>query len=165
MYKTISDFLKDWESEKGHTLKIFSNLTDDSLQFRSYPKGRTLGKIAWHIISSASEMGKMAGLGMEMIEDKVPADISAAYLVSLYDKVSQELSSAVAQWNEAMLEEEITLYGEKWTRSFTLHVLVRHQVHHRAQMTILMREAGLKVPGIYGPSREEWAQYNMQEME
>jgi uncharacterized damage-inducible protein DinB len=23
-------------------------------------------------------------------------------------------------------------------------------------MTVLMRQAGIKVPGIYGPSKEEW---------
>jgi uncharacterized damage-inducible protein DinB len=28
-------------------------------------------------------------------------------------------------------------------------------------MTVLMRQAGLKVPGIYGPSREEWSQFGM----
>jgi len=28
-------------------------------------------------------------------------------------------------------------------------------------MTVLMRQAGLVVPGVYGPAREEWGQYNM----
>jgi hypothetical protein len=26
-------------------------------------------------------------------------------------------------------------------------------------MTVLMRQAGLKVPGIYGPAKEEWSIY------
>ena len=29
-------------------------------------------------------------------------------------------------------------------------------------MTVLMRQAGLKVPGVYGPAREEWAEFGMQ---
>jgi hypothetical protein len=29
-------------------------------------------------------------------------------------------------------------------------------------MTVLMRQAGLKVPGVYGPAREEWAGMGMQ---
>ena len=29
-------------------------------------------------------------------------------------------------------------------------------------MTVLMREAGLDVPGIYGPARQEWAAFGMQ---
>jgi uncharacterized damage-inducible protein DinB len=40
--------------------------------------------------------------------------------------------------------------------------LILHQVHHRGEMIVLMRMAGLAVPGIFGPTREEWAQYGMQ---
>lgn len=28
---------------------------------------------------------------------------------------------------------------------------------------VLMRQAGLKVPGTYGPAKEEWQQYGMKE--
>ena len=31
-----------------------------------------------------------------------------------------------------------------------------HQIDHRGQMTVLMRQAGLNVPGVYGPSLEGW---------
>jgi len=30
-------------------------------------------------------------------------------------------------------------------------------------MTVLMRQGGLKVPGVFGPTKEEWSQYGMQE--
>jgi uncharacterized damage-inducible protein DinB len=53
------------------------------------------------------------------------------------------------------------MYGEKWKRAQTLASLVFHQIHHRGQMTVLMRQAGLKVPGIYGPAREEWSAWGM----
>ena len=32
-----------------------------------------------------------------------------------------------------------------------------HWSHHRGQMTVLMRQAGLRVPGVYGPAKEDWA--------
>ena len=51
------------------------------------------------------------------------------------------------------------MYGEKWQRGLTLHILLQHEVHHRGQMTVLMRQAGLKVPNIYGPAKEGWAEY------
>ncbi|MFN7118131.1 MAG: DinB family protein, partial [Saprospiraceae bacterium] len=44
-------------------------------------------------------------------------------------------------------------------------VLVKHQAHHRAQMTVIMRILGMKVPGIYGPSSEEWAALGIPAME
>jgi uncharacterized damage-inducible protein DinB len=53
------------------------------------------------------------------------------------------------------------MYGEKWKRGTTLGVLAMHQAHHRGQATVLMRQAGLKVPGVYGPAREEWSAMGM----
>ena len=32
--------------------------------------------------------------------------------------------------------------------------LINHQNHHRGQMTVLMRQAGLTVPGVYGPAKK-----------
>ena len=29
-------------------------------------------------------------------------------------------------------------------------------------MTVLMRQAGLRVPGIYGPAREDWSGMGME---
>lgn len=54
------------------------------------------------------------------------------------------------------------MYGETWAIGVTLSALIDHQIHHRGQMTVLMRQAGLKVPGIYGPSREDWSQIGME---
>jgi uncharacterized damage-inducible protein DinB len=164
MYSTISEFLVDWENEKEYTLKIFRSLTDDKLDQKVCNEGRTLGRVAWHITASVSEMGKSAGLEVTEVDDKAHYP-SVEEIAALYNKLSEELSDAVTAWSDEMLKEEIELYGEKWTRAFTLQVLIRHQIHHRAQMTVLMRQAGLKVPGIYGPSREEWKLYNMQPMD
>ena len=37
--------------------------------------------------------------------------------------------------------------------SIFLMTLINHQNHHRGQMTVLMRQAGLTVPGVYIPQR------------
>lgn len=34
--------------------------------------------------------------------------------------------------------------------------LIKHIVHHRGQITVLMRQAGLKPAGVYGPPKEDW---------
>jgi uncharacterized damage-inducible protein DinB len=54
------------------------------------------------------------------------------------------------------------MYGMDWNKGTTLHILVTHQTHHRGQFTVLMRQAGLKVPGVYGPSKEEWIAYGQE---
>jgi uncharacterized damage-inducible protein DinB len=126
------------------------------------PEGRTLGRLAWHITTTIPEM--MNRTGLEILkphhEDPVPAtakEIFQAYnqaAIALYDKVKEN-------WTDESLQVVDEMYGEKWKRGFTLQVLIFHQIHHRGQMTVLMRQAGLQIPGIYGPAREEWAQWGM----
>ena len=69
------------------------------------------------------------------------------------------------RWTDATLEETREMYGENWTIGFTVAALIAHQAHHRGQMTVLMRQAGLAVPGVYGPAREEWAAMGMPALE
>jgi hypothetical protein len=41
------------------------------------------------------------------------------------------------------------MYEEKWKRGMTLAIIISHQIHHRAQLTVVMRLNGLKVPGVF----------------
>ena len=162
MYRNIQDFIKDWQNENDSTLKVFTNLTDVSLNQKVTPDGRSLGFLAWHITITLGEMGEKAGLKVDAPAEHSPVPINASEIVAAYKKAGISIASAFEErWNDSMLLELIDMYGEKWTRSATLGSLVKHQIHHRAQMTVLMRQAGLKVPGIYGPSREEWSQFGM----
>ncbi len=63
-----------------------------------------------------------------------------------------------------MLSEMIPMYGEQWPRGLALAMLISHETHHRGQMTVLMRQAGVPVPGVSGPSREEWEAMGMPPM-
>lgn len=166
MYQTIQEFLDDWQLESEYTLTLFRVLTDDSLSQKVSPEGRSLGRLAWHITFSVGEMMMHSGLEMEEhgVEETVPA--SAAEIIQIYKRSSRSLAKALKlQWTSDMLKNTVDMYGEAWSRSKVLTVLIRHQAHHRGQMTVLMRQAGLKVPGIYGPSREEWADMGMKPME
>lgn len=162
MYRTIQDFLTDWIQENDSTLKVFKNLTDASLKQKVSVEGRSLGHLAWHIVLTLGEMGDKADLKVNAPSENVPDPNTASVIVAAYEKAGVSLASEVKQkWTDGMLFEEIDMYGEKWTRAATLASIIKHQIHHRAQMTVLMRQAGLKVPGVYGPSREEWSQYGM----
>ncbi len=157
MFRTIEDFITDWETESSLTLKIFHALTDTSLEQKVCPEGRTLGRLAWHITGALGEMPQQSGLKAVLPTADEPAPNSVAELAEVYSDSARAFAESVrTQWNDAMLGESIPMYGEHWKRGEVLSSLIRHQTHHRGQMTVLMRQAGLKVPGIYGPSREEW---------
>ncbi len=162
MIRTISDFLNAWNQESAGTLKVLRTLTDESLGQMVTPEGRSLGFIAWHITTTLGEMMTQAGLPVTAAGDKDPMPGSACAIADAYASGAQAVADAVkATWTDAQLEDDIPMYGESWKKAFVLAVLLMHQCHHRGQMTVLMRQAGLKVPGIYGPAKEEWANYGM----
>jgi uncharacterized damage-inducible protein DinB len=162
MYRRIGDFVTDWEYESGATLKILHLLTDDSLGHRITKEGRSLGFLAWHLVLTIPEMGSKMGLQVTGPAEESEQPSQASEIALTYDISARSVLEAVQRsWDDARLDDKIDMYGEMWTRGTALASLVRHQIHHRAQMTVLMRQAGLKVPGIYGPSREEWSEMGM----
>ncbi len=162
MLRKVADFDKDWGTEYEGTLKVFRALTDESLSQRVDPEGRTLGRLAWHITQSIPEMMNRTGLEVESAVEHQPVPARAAEIVAAYERLGAAVREQVREkWNDDTLLETRDMYGAQWANGFTLDVLVRHQTHHRAQMTVLMRQAGLRVPGVYGPAREEWGEYGM----
>jgi uncharacterized damage-inducible protein DinB len=162
MYRTIQDFQGAWSYEAEVTSKVFQALTDESLSQRIYPGGRTLGRIAWHIAQTLPEMCGRTGLDVVGPAEDAPVPASAAEIAKAFEEAADSLARQIQEkWTDTDLEVEDDMYGEMWKRGQTLGALVGHQAHHRGQMTVLMRQAGLKVPGVYGPSREEWADFGM----
>ena len=163
MFQSLEEFYKSWEFESGGTQKIIDAVTDESLAQPVTDDHRTLGRIAWHVVTAIPEMMNRTGLTVTSVaaEDALPK--TAAEIQKKYADVSAELRKKVeSEWSDESLKAVDDMYGEQWPRGMTLGILINHQTHHRGQMTVLMRQAGLKVPGIYGPSLEEWEAYGMQ---
>jgi uncharacterized damage-inducible protein DinB len=163
MFRSIADFLEAWKLESEKTRALLAVLTDASLATPVSPGGRTLGRIAWHVVTTLGEMAPRAGLAVDVPGLEGPQPLHASMMSPLYQAAATAVAESVAStWNDAMLAGEIEMYGEKWTRGGALVALIAHQTHHRGQMTVLMRQAGLKVPGVYGPAKEEWAAIGME---
>jgi uncharacterized damage-inducible protein DinB len=166
MYRKISDFTEDWKTESEATLRVLQTLTDSSLSQKITPDGRSLGFLAWHITITPGEMLGRAGLVVECppLHSAVPD--SAAVIAATYRQVAQSVQEITShKWSDEQLPDAIELYGSPSAKGSALLLLVKHQAHHRGQMSVLMRQAGLPFPGVYGPSREEWAAWGMPSME
>ena len=165
MYKSINEFVADWTNESAATLKILGALTDESLSEKVYEEGRTIGYLAWHIVTAIGEMMNRTGLAVKAFDENSTEPASAKEIADTYKAVAESLKEEITgKWNDESLKLEVNMYGEMWKNDVTLAILIRHEIHHRAQLTVMMRHAGLKVPGIYGPAREEWAAMGMPPM-
>lgn len=156
MLTSIAQFVEIWKAESEATTRVLAALTDESLARRVSPLDRSLGEIAWHLATSIPEMMAWTGLEVAGGDHHAPPPGSAAVIRAEYVTAAASLTEHVSRsWTDATLPVEDEMYGERWPRGLTLQALVFHQIHHRGAMTVLMRQAGLTVPGIYGPNREE----------
>ena len=165
MFRKIADFEKSWNYEVEQTTKLFHLLTDESLTQKVSEDGRELGVLAWHLAQTMEEMLKLVGLKINAPTPEDACPKAAAEITEAFELAGQSvLEELKAHWNDDTLLEEDSMYGETWKRGETLYYLTAHQTHHRGQITVLMRQAGLKVVGLYGPAREEWEEMGMPAM-
>ena len=166
MYYKISDFIEDWKYESETTLKLFNNLADDMLNKKFNVNVRSAGRLAWHITVTIPEMVHRTGLGFDAVDDNAPVPTTVKEICDEYKKASDSMITAIKNnWTDASLTQEVNMYGEMWKKGKTLSSLVKHQTHHRGELIVVMRLAGLKVVGPYGPSKEEWINYGMEPQE
>ena len=162
MFTKIDEFLGAWKQLSDGTGKFMDALTDESLSQSVNADHRTLGRIAFHIAQTVGEMMEQTGLKLEGPGKESSMPSTAAEIRDSYKTAAGSLYSQIKDnWNDETLLIEDDLYAEKWAKGRTLRILIDHEIHHRGQMTVLMRQAGLQVPGLYGPSKEEWTQYKM----
>jgi len=163
MYQSLNDFFKSWEFEANCTQRLLNNLTDESLKQEITSENWTLGRIAWHTVAAIRIINLNSNLAFEGPTKDYPVPTSAQFIADSYSQVNNAFVQAVkTNWTDQTLHEHINFFGQEMRIGTLLMFLIQHQNHHRGQMTVLMRQAGLTVPGIYGPAKEEWTNFGME---
>jgi uncharacterized damage-inducible protein DinB len=155
MYLTVQSFISDYKNEAAVTQKLLDSLTDTSLKQGVAPGHRSLGDLAWHLVPAS---GMLEPMGLKIQgppNSEHPA--KAAEIAEQYRVSVQSLLEGVSEWDDEKMEETKEVFGFQWKNGMTLSLFVKHEIHHRGQLTVLMRQAGLPVTGAYGPSKEEWS--------
>src|SRR5512143_2608413 len=121
MIRTIADFEYHWSQELEATQKILKHVTDRSLPFSSTSEGRTIGRLAWHIVITIPEMMGKTGLTVPGVPEHDPLPAHAKAICSADSEAAIALLEKVkAGWTDATLEQTDELYGERWKRGQTL---------------------------------------------
>ncbi|MDR0498665.1 MAG: DinB family protein [Holophagales bacterium] len=162
MFRKIEDFNADWQIEAGFTIKVFDAIPDKHANQAIAEGHRTLKRLAWHLVETVIEMPGHFGIvvdGHEMIKDMAICDPPAtmAEVKAAYEKASTSLLKGLESWTDETLQQEDEMYGMRLKHSLSLGMLMGHQTHHRGEMFVLMRQAGLVPPDFYGPVKESWA--------
>ncbi|RIX50128.1 damage-inducible protein DinB [Paenibacillus nanensis] len=154
MYRKVEDFLADWEASSAGTLSVFRAITDDKMNVAIAEGHNSLGWLAWHLIGVGGMFGRLAGLQVPTVGRDEAAPPNMADIIAKYEELVEAFKTEAAKLADDMLSEEVDGFVGKTYRGKLLRGLIDHQTHHRGQMTVLLRQAGLTVPGIMGPTRE-----------
>ncbi|MFN8711388.1 MAG: DinB family protein [Bacteroidota bacterium] len=165
MFRTIADFEAIWNDEREATLRIFRLLSEKNFHQKPHDNVRDAATLAGHITHTIGEMLARTGITVDGYHEEADAPWTVADLIADYEKQSTSaLQQIKSHWTDASLTDMHDMYGEQWSKATVLQVLVMHQVHHRGQLTTIMRLLGLPLTGVFGPSREEWEQMGIPPM-
>lgn len=162
MYTSIQQFIKDFTNEKETTLTVFKAIPNDKLILKPNDDIRSLQRLVWHILITHGEMLGKADLTINCPDEHALPVNNINEICRLYEISANSVLQVVAEkWTDEDLNSELNMYGENWSKGTILAVLIKHEVHHRGQLSVVMRLNDIKVPSIYGPVKEDWATYNM----
>jgi len=156
LYRKIDDFLVDWSKSADGTLAVLKSLKDDKLNVAIVEGHNTLGWLGWHLATSPEFFAGQIGLNVKKSKTINDLPTKATVIVEAYKKIAEDIKTEVEQTlTDEKLAEDMESFGQVTTRGAMLRTLIDHQTHHRGQMTVLLRQAGLPVPGVMGPTKEE----------
>jgi uncharacterized damage-inducible protein DinB len=156
MFTSVKAFIEDYRYESESTQKLLDALTDESLKQQVAPGYRTLGQLAWHLVHDDAGMLQRIGLKFKAPSTAAEPPQSAAEIARVYRETAASLLESAAAWSDEKLLEVNDMFGQQWPNGLTLNLFIKHEIHHRGQLTILMRQAGVPVTGMYGPTKDEW---------
>ena len=158
----IDSFLQELEHEAKTTRRVLERVPNNQLGWRPHPKSRTLGELALHVAGTPGEVAKLAAqseIQAPDFKDAVPT--SAAELIPALDQSIATARHLLGKMDDATLngtwrvkrngQEVLAMPRAALLRS----IMLNHWYHHRGQLSVYLRELGVPVPSIYGPSADE----------
>jgi uncharacterized damage-inducible protein DinB len=160
----VDSMLQELEQEAQTTRRVLERVPDSRLGWKPHEKARTLGQLALHV---AMVPGAVAELGTspspaqapQFAQDPSPA--KAADLIPMLDESIAKARKLLGPLNDEKLMETWTLMnGDRELfaiprAAFLRSVMLNHWYHHRGQLSVYLRELGVPIPSIYGPSADE----------
>ena len=160
---TMSDvFLQELEQEAHATRRALERVPENKLDWRPHPKSMSLGQLSLHIAvmpGAIAELSTQSPFQMKNFTQE-PAT-STSQLLSTLDESLAKARQVLKNTDDAALGTMWKMVdGEKEIMAIPRAALLRtvmlnHWYHHRGQLTVYLRELGVPVPSIYGPSADE----------
>jgi len=158
----IDGMLMELEQEARTTRRVLERVPGDQLGWKPHKKARTLGELALHVASTPGVVATIASQSeIQDPEFKDATPKSAAELIPALDESVATARRLLGSMDDATLNgtwrmkrnghEILAMPRVAVLRS----IMLNHWYHHRGQLSVYLRELGVPIPSIYGPSADE----------
>jgi uncharacterized damage-inducible protein DinB len=159
----IDGMLQELEQETRATRRVLERVPNSQLAWRPHEKARTLGELALHVAMVPGGVAELVASPSPAQAPQFtdPSPNSASELIPALDQSIAKATKVLGAMDDATLmatwrlmqgdRELLALPRVAMLRS----VMLNHWYHHRGQLTVYLRELGVPVPAIYGPSADE----------
>jgi uncharacterized damage-inducible protein DinB len=159
---TIEVLLQELEQEAQTTRRVLERVPGDRLAWKPHDRSMSLGQLALHVASvpgAIAEISQISPFPVPKFEQ--PSATSAAELVPALDQSLAKARTILRQMNDADLGRIWRVVdGDREVMAIPVGAVLRsimlnHWYHHRGQLSVYLRQVGVPVPSIYGPSADE----------
>jgi len=158
----IDSLVQELEQEAQTTRRVLERVPDDRLTWKPHEKSMSLGQLALHIATLPGTIAELAGQSPFPVPDFTqPSATRAAELVpALEESVAKARRILQTMDDGALAKTWRAMDGDREVMAVPVGALLRsimlnHWYHHRGQLSVYLRQVGVPVPSIYGPSADE----------
>ena len=158
----IDMLLRELEQESQTTRRVLERVPDDRLTWKPHGKSMSLGQLALHIASMPGAIAEITQISpFPVPKFEQPSAKSAAELVPTLDESLAKARSILQRLDDADLAKIWRVMdGDREVMALPVGAALRalmlnHWYHHRGQLSVYLRQVGVPVPSIYGPSADE----------
>jgi uncharacterized damage-inducible protein DinB len=158
----IEALIQELEQEAQTTKRVLERVPGDRLAWKPHQKSMSLGQLALHVATTPGGVSEMVRQSpFPVPEFTQPSAATAAELIPALDesvaKAKQNLraigdAGLGGMWRVVAADKELMAMPVGAVLRF---IMLNHWYHHRGQLSVYLRELGVPVPSIYGPSADE----------
>jgi len=141
-----SELLLKWKGNHSYTRKLIEAMPEEAWNEKPAEGMKTFLSQCAHITTWLRTHGRFV-TGVEMPK---PSVRTREDILLHFDEFFEGISAYLKAATEEELNEIVPVFYGKRTRTFVLAVMDNHLAHHRGQMIVYLRLAGVKPPGYRG---------------
>jgi uncharacterized damage-inducible protein DinB len=159
----IEGFIQELDQEAQTTRRVLERVPTDRLGWKPHAKSMSLGQLALHVATIPGLVSSIVRQSPHPVPQFTqPAATSSAELLPALDASVIEAKQNLRAIGDTGLASSWQLVDGAQNEIMSMPVgavvrtiMLNHWYHHRGQLSVYLRELGVPLPSIYGPSADE----------